>query len=339
MRSIWNSRHGGPEVLEVRETPDPTPRKGEVRVRAKFVGLNFAEVMARKGLYPDAPKPPMVVGYEGSGEIDAVGEGVDESRIGQRVMFMTRFNGHADTVIVPEQLAVEIPDEMSFEDAAAIPVNYLTAYHMIFRVGVVRPGEKALIHMAAGGVGIAAIQLLKTIENVEIFGTASPSKHDFIREAGCHHPIDYRNRDYFEEVKRLTNGRGLDIVMDPLGGADWKKGYRLLRPMGRLVCFGFANMSQGDRRNILLMIKQLLSMPVFVPLMFQNDNRSVCGVNMGHLWDEVETLMEELVAIKQLYKEGAVKPHVDAIFPFDRAADAHGHMESRKNIGKILMQP
>lgn len=338
MRAVYITRYGGPEVLQVWSPPDPSPARGQVRVRAKFCGLNFAEVMARKNLYPDAPKAPCVVGYEASGVIDAVGEGVDASRIGQRVMLMTRFGGHADTICTPANLAIPIPDSMSFEEGAAIPVNYLTAYHMLFRIARVRPGEKILIHMAAGGVGIAVLQLLKTIPDVEIFGTASASKHDVIREEGCHHPIDYRTRDYVEEVRRITGGKGLDLVMDALGGGDWRKGYNLLRPTGRLISFGFANMSTGESRNILHMVKQLLSMPIFVPMGLQNHNKGVLGVNMGHLWDETEMLREEMTDIMRLYGEGYIKPRIDSIFSFEEAGKAHERMESRGNVGKVLLR-
>src|SRR5262252_7975292 len=140
-----------------------------------------------------------------------------------------------------------MPDDMTFEEAAAIPVNYVTAYHMLFRVGALRPRERVLVHMAAGGVGIAALQLCKTVEGVETFGTASASKHDVLREEGCTHPIDYRSVDYEAAVRDLTEGKGVDIVLDALGGRDWKKGFELLRPAGRLIAFGFANMSAGDK--------------------------------------------------------------------------------------------
>lgn len=148
MRAVWITRHGGPEVLEVRETPDPIPQPGEVRVRTGACGLNFAEVMARQGMYPDAPATPCVVGYEAAGTIDAVGDGVDRALIGKRMVVMARFGAHSDTVCTPQNFAIPIPDEMSFEDAAAIPVNYLTAYHMLFRIAAIQPGESVLIHMA-----------------------------------------------------------------------------------------------------------------------------------------------------------------------------------------------
>ena len=256
MRALWQMKNGGPEVLTVRETPDPTPGPGEVRIRVRACGLNFAEVMARQGLYPDAPKPPCVLGYEAAGEVDALGPGVDGLALGTPVVALTRFGGHADVVCVPQAQVLPMPDGMDFETAAAIPVTYLTAYHMLFRVANLQPGARVLIHMAAGGVGIAALQLCATVEGVTTFGTASASKHEVLRAEGCDHPIDYRNTDYAARVRELTDGAGVDVVLDPLGGKDWATGLRLLRPVGHLVAFGFANMAGGERRSLLRMVSQ-----------------------------------------------------------------------------------
>lgn len=339
MRSIWITRAGGPEVLEVRTSPDPEPGPGMVRVRVAAAGLNFAEVMARQGLYPDAPKPPCVVGYEAAGVVDALGEGLTTPAAGTRVVAMSRFGAHADTLIVPPDLVLPIPDSLSFEEAAAIPVNYITAYHMLFRVAPTRPKAKILIHMAAGGVGIAALQLCRTIPDVITFGTASASKHDELRAQGCSHPIDYRNADYAEEVRRLTGGKGVDIILDALGGKDWKKGLALLRPGGLLVAFGFANMASGSRRRWLHVAREAMGVPVLTPLSLMNENRGIAGVNVGHMWNELEMLREELAEILALVEGGVVKPRISEVFPFDRAADAHRVIEGRANVGKVVLVP
>lgn len=339
MRAIYVTKSGGPEVLEVRESPDPSPQSGQVRIRVRAAGLNFAELMARQGLYPDAPPLPCVLGYEVAGEIDAIGDGVTTFRIGERVLAMTYFGGHADCVCVPAANAVRLAPNMSFEEAAAIPVNYLTAYHMLFYVGGLKPGHRVLIHMAAGGVGIAALQLCQSVENVTTMGTASRQKHPAIKEHGCHHPIDYRSNDYVHEVKRLTDQKGVDIILDPLGGADWSKGYKLLKPTGKLIAFGFANMATGERKNILNIIKQFWSIPRFSPMSLMKDNRSVCGVNLGHLWSEKELMKNALLAIVDLYGQGKIKPKIDSVFPFEQVAAAHKRMQNRENIGKIVLVP
>ncbi|MFO0561895.1 MAG: medium chain dehydrogenase/reductase family protein [Polyangiales bacterium] len=337
MRALTIARHGGPEVLEVRDVAVPEPAAGQVRVKVRFAGLNFSDVMARQGMYPDAPPPPCVVGYEGSGDIDAVGEGVDRARIGERVMVMTRFNGQQEFVCVASAQALKIPDSMPYEDAAALPVVYLTAYHMLFRVSHLRPKMRVLVHMAGGGVGIAALQLCRTVEGVETFGTASSAKHEAIRAEGCMHPIDYRTQDYAAEVRRLTDNKGVDLVLDPLGGRDWKKGIELLRPAGMLIAFGFANMSSGETRSIVHMARQIVGVPLFSPMGLMDKNRAVAGVNVGHLWDELEMLTEEALELLRLYKRGAIKPKIDAIVPIERAAEAHARITGRQNVGKVLL--
>lgn len=341
MRSIWITRHGGPEVLEVRDTPTPEPKPGEVRVRVRAAGLNFADVMARQGLYPDAPPPPCVVGYEAAGEVDALGEGVTAPAVGTRVVVLSKFGAQAEQVCVPARQAVPMPEGMSFEQGAGLPVVYITAYHMLFRVASLRPRQRVLVHMAAGGVGLAALQLCRTVPGVETFGTASASKHEALRARGCDHPIDYRTLDYAEEVRRLTNGEGVDLVLDPLGGRDWKKGYELLRPMGRLIAFGFANMSSGERRSVFRMASQAVGIPIFTPLGMMDKNRSIAGVNIGHLWGprEIEVLSEELAELLELFRAGKIAPTIDAVVPFDRAAEAHARLTGRQNVGKVVLVP
>jgi NADPH:quinone reductase-like Zn-dependent oxidoreductase len=339
VRAVWQQRNGGPEVLSVRETPDPEPGPGEVRVRVRACGLNFAEVMARQGLYPDAPKPPCVLGYEAAGVVDALGPGTEGPAVGTPVVALTRFGGHADVVCAPMAQVLPLPDGMDFETAAAIPVTYLTAYHMLFRVANLQPGAKVLVHMAAGGVGIAVLQLCATVPGVETFGTASAGKHGVLREEGCTHPIDYRSTDYARRVRELTGGAGVDVVLDPLGGRDWATGLSLLRPVGHLVAYGFANIASGERRNPLRLVGQALRIPRFTPLGLMNGNRSVSGVNIGHLWQEVELLRTELAAVLALWQEGKVRPRIDSVHPFTAAGAAHARLTERRNVGKVILVP
>jgi len=340
MRAIWIRKHGGPDVLEVRETEDPVPGPGEVRIRAKACGLNFAEVSARQGIYPDAPKPPCVVGYQGAGDVDAVGEGVDDVAIGQRVLFISRFGGHSDTVVVGRHMVVPIPDALDYETAAAMPVNYLTAHQMLFAVRRIGPGDKILIHAAAGGVGTAALQLCQTVEDVTTFGTASASKHDHVRAQGCDHPIDYRSVDYREAVREITGGEAeLDLVCDALGGADWKKGYSLLRPGGMLICFGFANASKPGKRSLFKVVGQFIHVPRFHPITMMGDNRAVAGVNLGSMWEHHDHIQQGLQQVVGYWESGAARPHIDSTFPFAQAAEAHGRLEHGKNVGKVILVP
>ena len=339
MRQIWIPRVGPPEVLELREAPDPTPAPGEVRIRVRAAGINFADIMARLGLYPDAPKLPAVVGYEVAGEIDAVGAGVNR-KIADRVLAITRFGGYSDVVCVPERMALALPASLSYEEGAAIPVNYLTAYQMLVQMGAVKAGERVLVHSAAGGVGLASIDLCK-IFGAEIFGTASPSKHDLLRERGVAHLIDYRTQDYEKEIARLTNGRGVHIVLDAMGGEHWKKGYRSLAPTGRLVMFGFSSAAVGKGRSITGLVKALVKTPIFSfpPPKLINDNKALIGVNLGHLWNEEEMLLEWLTRIFGWHAEGKIRPTVGARFPFAEAAKAHHFIQDRKNVGKVVLVP
>src|SRR4051794_1264423 len=239
MRAVVLTGQGGPEVLQVREMPDPPVGPGEVRIAVRAAGINFADTMARVGLYPDAPKTPCVLGYEVAGEVESVGDGVSGHRVGDRVLAGTRFGGQAELVTVPEGQALPLPKRLSFEQGAAFPVNYGTAYAALIVMGSLREGDRVLIHAAAGGVGIAATQIARNV-GAEIFGTASPSKHDAIRAQGVKHPIDYRNQDFEAETMRITGGEGVDLIIDALGPTSFRKDYRLLRPGGRMVMYGLS---------------------------------------------------------------------------------------------------
>ena len=330
-------KRGGTEVLKVREAPDPQPGANELRVRVSASGLNFADIMARLGLYPAAPKPPCVLGYEISGTIDQLGPHVQGFSVGDRVVAMTPFGGHADTVCVTSNRAVKLPKEVSFEAAASLPVNYLTAHQLIKRMANVQPGETILVHMAAGGVGLALLQFSQMVGGIRVIGTASASKHEILRHHGCDYPIDYRTKDYVSEVRRITNGKGVDAVFDALGGVDWKRGYDLLRPSGRLLAYGFANLNSGGKRRILQMVRQLVGMPRFNPLKLMNQNRTVSGLVLSGL--PGEPLIEDLKTLIEFCRAGKLKPVVDSRYPFSRVAEAHQRMEQRMNIGKILLMP
>src|SRR5262245_38163007 len=290
LRQVVIVRHGPPEVLTLREAPDPTPGNGEIRIAVYAAGVNFADILARLGLYPDAPKPPVVVGYEVSGVVDAVGPDVTRLRTGDRVVAFTRFGGYADRVVVPEWMAVPIPAAMDAAVAAAIPVNYTTALVALYQMSNLAAGETVLVHGAGGGVGIAATQLAR-LRGATVIGTASAAKHDAIRQQGVHHAIDYRKSDVVADVRRLTGGRGVDVVLDPIGGGSFADSYRLLAPLGRLVMYGVSTIAPGERRSMWRALTTLVRMPTFKPLSLMNRNRGVFGLNLGHLWDERRKLV------------------------------------------------
>lgn len=338
MRQIVTTSTGDIGVLKIREQPDPKPASGEVLIRVKAAGLNFADILARQGLYPDGPRKPCVMGYEVSGVVEQVGEDVDGSLLGKPIVAMTRFGGQSEYVAVKTTQIFEKPEGLTVEQAAAIPVNYLTAYALVVVMGSLHRGESVLIHNAGGGVGLAALDIAKKIGAVT-FGTASPSKHQFLKERGLDHPIDYRSQDWLPVLKDLTKGRGVDLVLDPIGGAHWKKSYAALRHTGRLGMFGVSAASANGFRGKLKLVKAALQMPRFHPLALLNKNRGVFGLNLGHLWHEPEKVAVWMQEILKGVEEGWIKPHVDRAFSFEEVGAAHQYLEERKNIGKVVLVP
>ena len=338
MRQIYITGHGGPEKLQLRESPDPQPRGKELRIRVKASGINFADILARQGLYPDAPKVPCVVGYEVSGSVDAAGADARQEWIGRDVFALTRFGGYSDTVVVPEIRVFDKPASLSHEQCAALPVNYLTVWQLLVVMGSLSADETVLIHNAGGGIGLAAIDVARHV-GARIFGTASSGKHAFLRARGLHEAIDYRSKDWSTELARLTDGRGVELIIDPIGGSHWKKSYEALRHTGRLGMFGISVASGSGKLAPLKLLGTALGMPFFHPLSLMNRNRAVFGVNVGHLWHEPEKIRIWADRLLQGVTDGWARPHVDKVFPFDRAGDAHAYIEARKNIGKVVLTP
>jgi len=338
MRQIVTTGTGDIDVLKVQQKPDPTPRDDQLVIRVRAAGLNFADILSRQGLYPDSPKKPVVMGYEVSGVVEAVGKDVDRSLIGKPVAAMTRFGGQSELVAVKAMQVFPKPDRLSFEQAAAIPVNYLTAYALLVVMGSLHKGESVLIHNAGGGVGLAALDIAKKIGAVT-YGTASPGKHKFLAERGLDHAIDYRKQDWFPVLKQMTNGRGVDLVIDPIGGAHWKKSYAALRATGRLGMFGISAVSANGLSGKLNMLKAAIQTPRFHPFGLLNKNRGVFGLNLGHMWHEPEKVAVWMRELLRGVEEGWVNPYVDRAFSFDEAGAAHRYLEERKNIGKVVLVP
>jgi NADPH:quinone reductase-like Zn-dependent oxidoreductase len=337
MRALVLKKHGPPDAaFEVREWPDPKLGEGQVLVNVHASGLNFADILARMGLYPDAPKTPCVMGYEVAGTVEEVGPNADGFQPGDRVIAGTHFEGFAERAAADVKNVLRLPEGMSFEAGAALPVNYGTAYAALVLMAAVRPGETVLIQSAAGGVGIAALQIARH-RGAEAIGTASASKHDAIRAQGAAHAIDYRNQDVAKEVERITGGRGVDVVMDALG--DFRRSYSMLRAGGRLVMYGVSNIAGGERRNIAKAAKEVLRMPRFNPIRLMNHNKAVIGLNLLRWWDDRGSLEDVTAPLVELIDQGAISPVVAESFPFDRAADAHRFIQDRKNIGKVVLTP
>ena len=343
MRAVVITRQGGPEVLQVEERPDPPVGPGEIRIAVRAAGISFADLMARAGVYPDAPPPPCIVGYEVAGEVETAGEGVDSPKQGDRVIAATRFGGQAELVTVPASQTLPLPTKMSFEEGAAFPVNYGTAYAALVIMGGLRDGDRALVHAAAGGVGTAATQVAKS-RGAVVFGTASASKHDAIRANGVDHAIDYRSRDFAAEVMRITEGQGVDVIIDALGPESFRKDYRVLRQGGRLIMYGLADAQTGDRRDIPAVLRNLARMPFatlpwWKSLGLMNENKGVFGLNMLHWWDREGNIDRLTDPLADALDAGQIEPVIAETFPFERAGDAHRYIQERRNVGKVLLVP
>lgn len=336
MRQVVITRRGPPEVLAVREAADPVVTPGAVRIRVHAAGINFSDLLARQGLYPDAPKLPCTVGYEVAGLVDQLGAGVTSLRRGDRVLASTKFGGQSELVVAPAAAVFPLPRGWTFEQGAAFPVVYLTAHHMLVRVAAVQRGETVLVHAAAGGVGLAVAELGRIL-GFHVIGLASPTKHAVLREYGVE-PLDSRDPRWFDAARRLRP-QGIDVVLDSVGADSWRRGYALLAPAGRLVCYGASALAEGTGRNLLKVLWRLVRFPRFGPLALMNDNRAVAGVNLGHLWREQPLLAPQVETLLGYARDGKLTPRVDRAFAFAEAAAAHRYIHERRNVGKVVLTP
>jgi NADPH:quinone reductase-like Zn-dependent oxidoreductase len=332
MRAVVITKHGGPGVLKVEERPDPRLGPGEVRIDVAAAGINFADVMARMGLYQDAPKTPCVVGYEVAGTILELGDGVEGLTHGQRVLAGTQFGGYASQVVVPANDVMALPDELSFEQGAAIPVNYGTAWAGLIGFGSLQPGERVLVHSAGGGVGIAATQIAKRV-GAEVYGTASPGKHARCEELGLDHAIDYTQSGWERGLPKF------DVILDAVGGKSFRTGYDLLRPGGRLVAFGASAIVTGQRRNLVTALRTVIRMPRFNMIKQMSESKAVIGLNMLTLWKDRGTLQPWIAPLREMLDDGTIKPVVAGDFAFADAGAAQTMITERRNVGKVVLVP
>ena len=334
MRAVVITKHGPPEVLQVQERPAPErPLGGEVSIEVAAAGINFADTMARIGLYPDAPKPPCVVGYEVAGTVAAVGPGVEGLAEGDRVMAGTQFGGYSERVTVKAPDVVPLPDQLSFEEGAAIPVNYSTAWAALVRYGSLQPGERVLIHAAAGGVGIAATQIAQADRRRD-------PRHRLARPSTTRSaPRASSTRSTTAPTAGSASLPRFDVILDAVGGRSFRTSYEHLRAGGRLVCFGASAVSPGESRNLLAAARTALRMPRFNLIKQMSQSKAVIGLNMLTLWKEAGTLDPWIEPLRELIDDGTIRPVVAEAFPFDRAPDAHRMLAERRNVGKVVLTP
>lgn len=361
MRAMVVRKYGPPEVLDWREVPDPQPKPGQVLIRVRAIGINFADLLARLGVYSTTPKAPFIPGLELAGEVEqviptardaaksaAAGSTTGRSpagetqapplQVGDRVAALSMFNAYAEKVAVNAAQAFRIPDAMSFKVAAAIPVNYVTAWQSMFEMGNLRAGDRMMITSAAGGVGVAAVQLAKA-RGIVTFGTAGPSKQEFLRQQGVNYPIDYAKEKFLDVVRRVAP-EGIEMAFDAIGGKSYWQSYKCLGPMGRLVAYGFSTVvSDSGRVNYLRAAREMWDTPRFHPLKLIDRNIAIIGVHIGKLAHKARVMRPQLEEIFKLWHSGAVKPVIGKTFPLQQAAAAHRYIHARKNTGKVVLIP
>ncbi len=338
MKVIQIVREGpADKAFAIVDRPIPRPGPGQVLIKVQAFGINFADIMARKGLYKDRPRLPAVVGYDVVGHVESLGSGVDQLQKGQRVTAMTRFGGYAEYALTDARAAAVIPADMDHGVAVALTTQYCTAWYAAEECVRLYPGDKVLIHAAAGGVGTALVQLALH-RGAEIFGTAgSASKLASLKEAGVQHPINYRDKDWDMQVRAHVGNPGLDLVFDSIGGKVFRQGLDLLGPGGRMVAYGAASLS--DATNGLERMMRGLSFGLYHPADFLLPSKSLIGINMLRLADgRPEVLARCLKGVVQGTAEGYLKPSVGARFAASDIAKAHEFVESRKSSGKVVLE-
>lgn len=337
VKQVQVTRRGGPRVLQVVKGSQPQPQSGEILIRTRFAGINFADIMTRLGLYGGAPKLPYVPGFEVVGEVIKTGPGVNNFDLADQVLAITNFGGYSSHVVVPREQVRKVPEGISMEAAAALPVTYLSAYLMLFDLGNLRPGQTVLVHSAGGGVGTAAVQLAN-ITGACIFGTSSRAKHERLRRMGVDLCIDYRNEDFVRLVREATDGRGVDLILDAQGPAHFKRSLMALAPFGTLVMYGVQH-NIGTTRLLsspLKLLWELLTVR-FSPLRLMNTNRGIHGFHLGHLWHHQEPVARALEQLVNWLEAGKIDPVIDRVFPYHQAAEAQAYIQDRRNFGKVLL--
>jgi NADPH2:quinone reductase len=321
MRAIVFAHTGGPEVLSMADVPKPETRPGWVLIRNHAIGVNFADTRFRQGTYTVKPKLPDTPGMEAAGVIEAVGDGVTSLRPGMRVTAFTS-KAYAEYCLSPAHMVVPLPDSVSFTDGAAFPIQVLTAYHLLHTMDSTRPGRTVLVHSAAGGVGLAAVQLAKAA-GARVFGTvSSDAKAGLVKECGADAIINYEREKFADAALRMTDNRGVDLILDAVGKPTFEEGLRCLAPFGHLILYGRAG-GPTDPLNVQTLSPKCLKVSAFsMPTVTRN------------FPDMTRESAEHCFA---LMREGRLKLHIGRTFPLTQAADAHRYLESRASTGKLLL--
>jgi NADPH:quinone reductase-like Zn-dependent oxidoreductase len=337
MRAAVITRFGPPEVLQIRDVLVPSIGVGDVLVRTRAIGLNFAEVFARLGYYPGIPKPPFVPGIEFAGVVDAVGTSVRGIKKGERVFGFSKHNAYAEFVAVPREFILRMRRTMSFEDAAAFGVASMTAYHGLITLAHLMRGERLLIHAAAGGVGTVALQIAQHLGATSYGTVGSQAKMKIVEELGAEVVINYSRDDFAAILRKETKGEGLDVIFDSVGGKIMRKGWKLLAPMGRYVLYGFAAVANERGVNKLKALQEAISVPLIYPPSMVTKNVSLMGFNLYFLAQKTKYLRRATEQLLRWYDKGILRPVVGSVFPFEKIVEAQAFLQSRKSVGKVVV--
>ena len=327
---------GGLSKVTTQEMQTPECGPNDVRIRVAYAGINFADLLMRLGLYQPRPPYPFTPGYEASGVVDAVGKGVSNVRVGDRVVAGMRHGGQSSMVICDASGVIGLPDEIPLDVAASTPVTYMTAYHILKHLGHIQPHHSVLVHGGAGGVGTAALQICKWFGVKNVFATSSASKHHIIQEYGAM-AIDRHNEDFVQRIKQETKGKGVDFVLDPIGGGNLRRSLSVVSEGGALYCYGLSAAAPSSKRSLLKAMMALRKTPKFEPLKLMNKNRGVFGIHMGTWSDEV-VMQSHMEALFQGISDGHLAPIIDRCFSSHEVGQAHNYLHDAKNIGKVLLK-
>lgn len=321
MKSIYVREFGGTDAFEVRELPTPEPSEKEARVAVRAAGVNYADIMQREGLYPNGPQPPYAAGFEFAGTIEALGSGVEGWNPGDRVMGLCQTGGYSEFVVTRVSTLLKIPEGLDFNQGAAIPCQYFTAYHALLTLGNLQAGQTVLIQAAAGGLGTLLVQIAKLVGATVIGTCSSDEKCNLIRDLGCDHPINYKDKDFRKEVMAITHDKGCELVVESVGGRVFDLSLRCTRPLGRLIVLGVAS---KDPR------------PIYGAYLLPN-NLTVSGFHLNAYLANKEAMAN---AIRDLYSwvdQGKIRFIVNHTYPLEEAGQAHRDISDRKTSGKVVL--
>lgn len=337
MKQIWVAKSGSPDALEIREAADPIPRTGEVRIRVAASGVNVADLLGQPG-DGNRASVPYVPGYEVAGVVDMVAQGVSTVKEGDRVVALTQGGGYSDLKTVSHRRVFSLLDWMKLEDAAALPVDYVTAFASLLVVGSLRKGDQVLIHAAGSGVGLAALNICQIV-GAETIGTAPGDRHDFLRKQGLDSAIDLLEEDYEEAVRELTGGKGVQLILNPFAGLHYEKNSRLLAETGRLVHYANESVLPSRPSSILERLRSAVFSPMYTPLWLMKESKGMAGINFLRLWKDIDLVRPWMEQLMDWYDEALFRPHVDSAFRFERVGEAHNYVRERRNLGKVLLVP